>query len=230
MNVLGLFARQPLPGAVKTRLAASLGPEKAARLYAAFLTDLVERIQVTGDRRLLGYTPAGEEAVGYFRRLTAGRYELWEQPPGDLGGRITAFFAEAFARGAQRAVLIGSDSPTLPEEFIERAFQALRKSDCVLGPTADGGYYLIGLRAPQPALFRDIPWGEEGVLSCTVQRLQEQRLRLHLLPVWYDVDLEGDLIVLRGHLAALRWAGDDPAPRTADLLEREILPQEGGIR
>ena len=224
MNVLGLFAKQPLPGAVKTRLAATLGPEKAARLYAAFLEDLIERMQQRGDHRLLGYAPAGEEAAGYFRRLTAGRYELWEQPPGELGERITAFFAEAFARGAKRAVLMGSDSPTLPGEFIEHAFEALRETDCVLGPAADGGYYLIGLRASRPALFEGVEWSSSAVLRQTLQRLQEQRLTLHLLPVWYDIDTAEDLSFLRGHLAALRWAGDDPAPRTVAFLERENLP------
>jgi len=224
MNVFGLFAKQPQAGTVKTRLAKSIGDAAAADLYAAFIADLIERFRNTADRRLLGYAPANAAAREFFQNAAQNDYTLWPQPDVDLGGRMAAFFHHAFQSGADRVVLIGSDSPTLPTEFVRRAFDELHQADCVLGPAGDGGYYLIGLRRELPRVFHDITWSGPAVLRQTVERLQSEAATLKLLPLWYDVDCSDDVEFLRGHLAALQAVGKGGcAPRTAAFLEQTVV-------
>ena len=132
MKTLGLFGKHPDPGRVKTRLAGDIGAAVAARLYAAFMDDLAFRFRGTGDQRILGYCPA--DTAGFFDRYTKLGYELWPQPEGDLGQKIISFFNHTLKQEGSRAVLIGTDSPTLPIEFVEQALEMLDRVDCVLGP------------------------------------------------------------------------------------------------
>ncbi len=213
-DVLGLFAKQPLPGQVKTRLAAATSPEWAATVAAAFLLDALERLAAIPVRRVLAFAPA--EAESYFANLVRGRFLLTSQHDGDLGRRMERFFADQFDTGADRVVLVGTDSPTLPLDFIERAFRELEQADVVLGPATDGGYYLIGCASRLPPLFEHIAWSSSRVLAETVARLADTESRLAVLPPWYDVDTLDDWHMLQGHLAALRRAGIDPGvPHTA---------------
>jgi uncharacterized protein len=220
-SLLGLFAKHPTPARVKTRLAAALGPDAAATLYAAFTQDIVARFRHVAARRILAFTPADAAARNHFQQLAGSDYELWPQPDGSLGERLHAFFDTHLA-AADRAVVIGSDSPTLPAEFATRALELLGERDCVLGPAADGGYYLIALRRPCPALFEGIDWGTPRVLEQAVDRLRQAGLSLHLLPVWYDVDTPDDLAFLRGDLAAMRHAGLPVELPATDRVLREI--------
>jgi len=230
MNVLGLFARVPQPGRVKTRLAAEIGSGAAVELYAAFVADVLDRFRDVGDRRIVGYAPADVAARDYFQTACGDSYELWPQTEGNLGDRIAAFIDHAFASGGTQVVLIGSDSPTLPVEFVQTAFADLQERDCVLGPATDGGYYLIGLRAPRRELFDGIAWGGPDVLRQTVAHVERSRLSLAVGPVWYDVDTLADVQFLRGHLASRRVAGEeDVAPRTAACLARDVS-SGGAIR
>lgn len=221
----GLFAKQPIPGKVKTRLADAIGPDAAAELYDAFLTDLANRFAQVADRRILGYSPATAASTRFFQFLSAGRYDLWAQPDASLGRRMQQFFIEmlppehTIEPHETAVVLIGSDSPTLPRSLVADAFAALHTADCVIGPATDGGYYLIGLRRWTHGLFDHIDWGASRVLDQTVANLNAHNFRLQLLPPWYDVDTPDDLQTLRGHLAALRAAGDADRPmRTEQLL------------
>jgi rSAM/selenodomain-associated transferase 1 len=212
--VLGVFAKWPTPGAVKTRLAAETTPAWAASVAAAFLGDTLDRLAGVKARRLIAYAP--ESASDAFTELAAGRYDLWHQGTGDLGERLTRFF---LANGDAGAVVVGSDSPTLPAEVVERAFADLARADVVLGPATDGGYYLLGCRKPIPELFAGITWGGSRVLGQTAARVSDVGLSLSLLPPWYDVDSLADWHMLAGHVAAMRHAGIDPgAPRTEGLL------------
>jgi hypothetical protein len=211
--LLGLFAKQPRPGRVKTRLAADTSEEFAAQVAEAFLGDLLDRLAVLDARRVLAFAPP--EAGPYFDELVRGRFVLEPQADGDLGARMAAFFRRHLAGGTQRVVLVGTDSPTLPRDFIEQAFRELQQAEVVLGPAADGGYYLLGCRGRLPPVFEGIDWGTSRVLLQTAARLAATDLRLALLPPWYDVDTLDDWLALRGHLAALRRAGIDPGvPRT----------------
>lgn len=219
----GIFAKRPQAGQVKTRLATDLGDAVAVEFYAAFLEDLIERFRGVADRRCVGIAPDDEPTREYFRELCEGDYELWPQPETDLGGRMTAFFETACDAGASRIVLIGSDSPTLPAEYIEDAFALLETADCVLGPATDGGYYLIGFRRWPGSVLNGIQWSGPQVLSQTVRNLRAAGYHLRLLPMWYDVDTIDDLQTLHGHLAALALAGQPQiAPATARMTEKYI--------
>ncbi|MFP6764587.1 MAG: TIGR04282 family arsenosugar biosynthesis glycosyltransferase [Planctomycetaceae bacterium] len=218
MKTLGMFAKQPVPGRVKTRLAADWGNDRAAGLYEAFLRDLLDRL---GDRRpegldagiqrVLGFSPDEATAHAWFEAAAASRWQLWPQPDGDLGGRIAAFFAGHTAGPECSAVLIGSDSPTLPVAYVRDAFERLNSVDVVVCPASDGGYCLIGLRSGFDAapLFRDLEWSSSRVLGQTAERVRESGLSLELLPVWYDVDSVESVKMLQGHLRASAVAGVD---------------------
>jgi rSAM/selenodomain-associated transferase 1 len=218
--VLGVFAKEPRPGQVKTRLAAATSPEWAARVAAAFLEDTLDRLTRIDARRVLAHAP--DDAGPFFDRLAAGRFELVPQGAGDLGQRMAAFFQGRFAAGATSVVLVGTDSPTVHLGYVERAFHSLASNDLVLGPATDGGYYLIGCKSRVPPIFDGIRWSSRHVLADTVGRLSDPSWRLALLPPWYDVDTLDDWDMLCGHLLGLERGGVDLTelgmPRTADLV------------
>lgn len=219
MRTFGVFCKHPQPGQVKTRLAQHIGPQSAVSLSAAFLDDLTLEFRSVGERRILGFSPA--DSVNYFEPFARFGYDLWPQPEGDLGARLNAFFDEALQDQNDKAVLIGSDSPTIPIEYVELAFSRLEEFDCVLGPATDGGYYLIGLRRNAPELFENVIWSGSSVLSQTVQKIATTDLSLALLPPWYDIDDVDDLWMLAGHIRAMTRSGQThPCPVTAAVLER----------
>lgn len=228
-RVLGLFAKWPEPGRVKTRLAANTSPDWAARVAAAFLSDTLSRLERVNARRVLAFAPA--DAGPAFGERVGDRYALVPQADGDLGKRMQAFFASQFAAGAEIVVLLGTDSPTLPVRFVELAFEELQRTDVVLGPATDGGYYLIGCRR-LPPIFDGVAWSGPTVLADTVARLAADSWNLAVLPPWYDVDTFEDWQMLQGHLAALKLAGIDPdVPFTLELLREvslESRPLGGG--
>lgn len=214
MRVLGLFAKEPRSGLVKTRLAAQTSAAWAAEVADAFLRDLLDRLSTIDAQRLLAFAPPGAEA--FFSAVAGARYGLIPQSEGHLGQRLSTFFAGQFP-GAQAVVVVGSDSPTLPLEYVQQAFDELQRAEVVLGPALDGGYYLIGCRR-LPPIFEGIRWGTANVLAETIARLTSADWRLALLPPWYDVDTREDWQMLCGHIAALRKAGYDPGvPRTERL-------------
>ena len=128
-------------------------------------------------------------------------------------------FDELLGGEGETAVIIGSDSPDLPVQYIKRAFLKLKHKDVVLGPAADGGYYLVGLRKPAPAIFEDIEWGGPVVLSRTIERIQSQDLTLSLLPLWYDVDTPASLQLLRDLIQARKVEKSGRLPATEAVLE-----------
>src|SRR5205823_15090674 len=143
-----------------------------------------------------------------------------------LGAGLGGAFAAGFARGYRRIVIVSSDSPTLPRAVFDEAFAALDDHDLVLGPTLDGGYYLIGLEQPQPHLFEDIAWSTAVVYAQTLERAAERGLRVHATPEWHDVDSVADLAVLAGHCAA------GAAPHTGEILGNtavRALLREAGL-
>ena len=206
-STFGMFVKYPEPGRVKTRLAAEIGDRLAADLYAAFVQDLMARFRDLPVRRILAYTPDDERTREFFEcRFDRGQmedsgYELWPQPEGSLAERMIAFFDKF---GPEPVVLIGSDSPTLDRFDVEYALQRIREVDCVLGPAADGGLYLIGLRGEQVSrILRKVEWGTSRVLEQTIGEARRFGLSLDTLRLWYDIDTLDDLNFLRGHLAAL---------------------------
>lgn len=214
-----LFAKSPTPGQVKTRMMPVLSTLEAADLAAAFLQDAAEKLRhVPAEAKMISFTPADGEAA--VRALGGSDFEYFPQAEGDLGCRMAAAFDRVFHAGHGPALILGADSPTLPESWISEALESLRSCDVALGPTYDGGYYLIGLRQPVPALFSNIPWSTPGVLRGTLEVIARECLILHLLPVWYDVDRPEDLEFLRLHLRALELAGGSACPKATAVFFR----------
>jgi rSAM/selenodomain-associated transferase 1 len=187
-----VFVKRPQPGEVKTRLAREIGDDDAAALYRALAEQVLRATAPAGRAygRVVCYAPA--DAGDDIARWLPGE-ERAPQAAGDLGRRMDDALARAFAEGAPRAVLIGTDAPGLSREHVEQAFDALRVHDLVLGPACDGGYYLVGLTAPRPALFEGIAWSTPAVLAQTLSKAAALGLRHHLLPRLRDVDTLADV-------------------------------------
>jgi rSAM/selenodomain-associated transferase 1 len=214
--VLGVFAKRPAPGAVKTRLAAETSPNWSALVADAFLRDTLARFRDLPVRRVVAFAPASERE--FFAAVAGDQFELARQADGDLGRRLETFMRQQLDRGARRIVVVGTDSPTLPEEYVAEAFRLLNETDVVVGPATDGGYYLLGCAARLPPAFDGIDWGGPTVLADTLARIPSD-WQLGLLPPWYDVDTLADWHFLRGHLAAIRRAGQVlQVPATERLL------------
>ncbi|MDE2762935.1 MAG: TIGR04283 family arsenosugar biosynthesis glycosyltransferase [Gemmatimonadota bacterium] len=192
-----VFAKAPRPGEVKTRLARSLGRagspdhDAAAALYRRMGRLIVDRVAEAPAIVTVCYDPPGAEAE-VRDWLGPGPERFWEQGAGDLGERISRMFARAL-ECSRRAVVIGTDTPAVGAATVARALAALDTADVVLGPSRDGGYYLMALREPCPALFRGIAWSTEAVLRETAARARERGLRVTLLEVESDVDTAADL-------------------------------------
>jgi rSAM/selenodomain-associated transferase 1 len=214
---LGVFAKEPRPGQVKTRLAAETSTDWAVRIATAFLDDTLARLAALDVPRVLAFAPV--DARAFFAARTQELYTLVEQGEGDLGRRMAAFFAGRIQAGATSVVLVGTDSPTVPLDYIADAFAALQAVDVVFGPALDGGYYLVGCARLVPELFERISWSTPDVLRQTAGRIQLAGAKVRLLPPWFDVDTLADWRALQGHFAAQRLAGiDAKAPRTEALL------------
>jgi rSAM/selenodomain-associated transferase 1 len=226
MRELGVFVRHWTPGEVKTRLAAAVGANAAAEVYRVSVAVTLKRFEEAADRRVVAYTPPGsrEEIAG----VAAENWTLRLQASGDLGARMEVFFEDAFRRGAERVVLIGSDSPTLPGAFVEQAFDELERAPLALGPAADGGYYLIGLARPMPKLFHDIAWSTAAVYEQTLARAAAMGVGCVALPWWYDFDTLEDLVRMRDELMQMKVLSRPPPPVYQPLLEaiHRALPSD----
>jgi rSAM/selenodomain-associated transferase 1 len=207
MQQLGVFAKFWEPGQVKTRLASAVGARRAATIYRSFLQATLSRLAVCICQRVLVYTP--EERAAEFEQLAGNDWHVQPQGDGDLGQRMSTYFEAALASGFNKVVLVGSDTPTLPPQRVSEAFAALDDKSVVLGPTEDGGYYLIGLSRPAPEVFQVISWSTSQVYAQTVSQLRKRGIDFCRLPEWYDVDDKADLDRLVTDLKAA--SPDDPA-------------------
>jgi rSAM/selenodomain-associated transferase 1 len=219
-RVLGVFAKKPLAGAVKTRLGLALGAEVAARLYEAFLRDFLPRLSCLPVRLVLAYTPPNGR--DFFESLVGDRFKLEEQAGSDIGVRMANFFERQFECGATQVALVGSDSPNLPISRIEQAFVELDHRDIVFGPCDDGGYYLIGMSRMIPEVFEGIHWSEPGVFRQTVRRVAQLPLRLALLERWYDIDRLEDVSFLSAEIGAAHRAGRDLGLAHTEAVLRDL--------
>jgi len=220
-RIFGIFAKQPLAGKTKTRLAQATSPDLAQRVAQALLEDSLDHFSGIQASRAIVYAPA--TGTTFFSQLAQGRYDLIPQCEGDLGQRLHHFFAGARRQGYSRIIAVGADSPTVPIDYVEQAFAALEVNNVVIGPAHDGGYYLIGGGLQELAMFDDIPWSSARVLEATIQRVQKASARLALLPPWYDVDTAADWAVLCADVRAKRLAGLDPGvPHVEQLMHGNV--------
>lgn len=220
-DALAVMAKAPVPGLVKTRLVPPLTHEQAAALYGALLADQLEHLKgIDGVARYLAYTPNGAAAT--MRELGGDAYAYIAQSGDDLGQRMNQLFVDLWHLGHRNVVLIGSDLPALPLAILDEAFTRLSREDhkVVLGPSRDGGYYLIGMNQPTPALFVNMTWGHDRVLAETTARLRKLGVSFALLPSWFDIDTLEDIQRLGGL--------DDPAPRRSMPTTFAYLAQLSG--
>jgi rSAM/selenodomain-associated transferase 1 len=218
-NALLVVAKRPAPGQTKTRLSPPLTPDEAAMLYDCFLRDTVEIMRrVPQVQPVIAYLPYEERA--FFADL-APDFELIPQTGQDLGERLDHALKTYLEQGYRHVAIMNSDGPTLPPTYIQEAFTALAEGcDVVLGPSDDGGYYLIGIRHPAHRLLREVQMSTPTVLAETLALAREEGLRVHLLPSWYDVD---DVATLARLVTELQFAAPDVAPHT-----RRLRAQKGG--
>lgn len=189
-----VMAKTPRPGYVKTRLRPVLSDEQCADLARGFLQDTVRKTKEISATTIIAYTP--DDGGDEMRSLLPYNARLIAQRGSDLGERLESAIADADADGFGPFVVIGTDSPTLPASFIGSAFEHLRDNanSLVIGPTDDGGYYLIGMSHPETRLFRKISWSTGRVFEQTVARAKEiPDVRILELPSWYDVDEPADI-------------------------------------
>lgn len=217
--LLIFFAKAPDPGRVKTRLIPILGETAASQLQEAFILDLLRSTDSLPIDRAVACDPDPDHP--FF--LKCGRdhpLRFVQQRGSDLGERMKNAFTWGFAEGFSKVLLIGCDLPTLPVDFVGEAIDRLDAVSVVLGPSVDGGYYLIGGRPPVPDLFEGIDWGTGQVLAATLQKLATQQTTCHLLPFWYDIDRPEELPLLKAHLALLKRQGRLTAKETWNTMEQ----------
>ena len=215
-----VFCKAPLPGTVKTRLAAGLGAQKALDAYRAMVADVLAAADASGLATTVCYTPPNaQDAV---RELCGPDRLLRPQADGDLGARMAAALADALAR-ADAAILVGSDLPLLTGALLAEAAARLATCDAVLGPAEDGGYYAVGFTRQGfcPEIFTAMPWSTSRVAALTRRRLDAAGRRVALLPVLPDCDTPEDLARLAAPPWRLRLAG------TAFDRFLECLPARG---
>jgi hypothetical protein len=213
-----IFAKEPEKGKVKTRLlpylsrtfprdevfrksrkVRDLSESYCVNLYKAFLKDTIELAKnIQCEIKILAYDSDNNNSK-YLKKI-AHPFKFYQQKGKNLGQRMHNAFKFAIDSGASRMVIIGSDSPNLPASFIEDAFRKLQRSDIVLGPSLDCGYYLIGLRKPYLALFKGVRWSTDRVLSDTVKNAQALKRKIVKLDKWYDVDDLKSLVCLKRDL------------------------------
>lgn len=214
------FAKPPVPGAVKTRLTPFLTPQQAARLYQAFLADSIEqyaqldvpvRLYWAGDRETLP------------REIPLCGASVHEQHGADLAVRMHAAFEETFQIGYRRVVIIGTDNPTLPTNYVRFAFEALARTDAVvLGPSDDGGYYLLGMTRFYPVLFQGMRYSHARVFEETLDRAEQTPAHITVLPRWYDVDTKEAFSRLREDLKG-ETIGASHTRRMVTALEGRLI-------
>ena len=213
------FVKNPVPGQVKTRLIPHLSAAQAASLYQAFLVDWCNALStISAAHRIIAYTPP--EGLNALQTLIGEAPVYIPQQGETLGERLIAAARWACDRNYTKFLFVGSDSPTLPIQYVEHALGLLESRDVVIGPSVDGGYYLIGFSQHGaalliPTIFEEITWSTEIVFRQTLRKIQAVNARLGLLPPWYDVDTPAGLQLLRDHLLGMNLAGESiPAPQT----------------
>ena len=224
---LVIFAKAPIPGQVKTRLCPPLTADEAATLHGSFVLDTLERTKAAAGKLKLPfdrYLACSPSSTAVFFKIMEERQgvKLIDQVGEDLGARMKHAFETLFARGYRHVLIVGTDVPSLPLAHYQQALAFLDAYDLVLGPALDGGYYLIGLNKPTPALFENVSWSTDRVLSMTRERADGLGVSTALLPAWRDIDTIDDLntLIEAGALDAKKPKNEQSfSSRTAGALQ-----------
>lgn len=193
--IILLFLKYPEPGRVKTRLAATIGAAAAAGAYRRMVAHVCSQLNDLPDAPIAVFYDPPEDRqriIDWISPLLNRRFRLAPQVAGNLGDRLADAFATVFDQGASRAIVIGTDCVELDTETLGEAMTALDHSRCVIGPTTDGGYYLMGLRRPMSELFANISWSTSETLAQTLDCARSAGIDVTMLPPMHDVDVEAD--------------------------------------
>lgn len=222
-KALLIFAKAPEPGKTKTRMVPFLTESCAALLQEAMILDMLRlTAHCVADRFILAFPSAKHP---FFQKIQAEiGLRCLDQQGNDLGERIEGAFHQTWKEGYEHVVTIGTDSPTLPLFILREAFRRLEDDGIVLGPSIDGGFYLIGLRKPIEGLFKGIAWGTDRVLTEILTIINRKGQICSLLPFWYDLDRPGDLLYLVQHLELLRRKKEAYPTEVFRLLQSLHLP------
>lgn len=200
MPSIVMFSKAPEPGKVKTRLATHMSDIEAASFHEAFVLDTLDTLAVIEDAKIYIACHPDKEHLFFKEIEESFDIKIFNQRGDDLGERMKNAFHYLRKMGHKEILVIGSDSPTLPAEILNEAFDSLKKDELVVGPSLDGGYYLIGISGKIPDLFAGIEWGTDKVFDETLKRAKESNLNFALLPFWYDIDTINELRFLSIHL------------------------------
>lgn len=198
-----VFAKEPAKGEVKTRLSKYLSTGECLNLYKAFIKDtlnIAKRLKCEG--RILAFESA--KGSPKYLKSVGRRFTFYKQRGKDLGEKMHDAFRHAYRKKYEKVVIIGSDSPTLTSRFINDAFKALDKAEVVLGPSLDGGYYLIGMKKACSAIFKSIRWSSKSVFEDTLKNIKKLKKTATIIKQWYDVDGPKDLIRLRKEIKKIK--------------------------
>lgn len=233
-----VFAREPIPGRTKTRLIPAIGKNNAAALADAFNRDALAKAKTLGSAELViaGSAPGGARRSRYFKTL-AHEFGAWilDQGTGHLGARMAAAMCPFTNAGG--AMLMGTDTPSLPVKLLLKNADLFESNPMVIAPTLDGGYYLVAMRGKMTDIFKPMNWGGPDVLAQTLARLRAAGEPYCLGPWWYDIDRPVNLQFLASHLKnrtrsfggqAMALGSPHPCPATAAILKR--IEKESGIR
>lgn len=197
-----IMAKYPQAGKTKTRLCPPLTQLQAAELYRAMLQDTVSLVaQLDNVDLAIAITPP--DAREHFTELVTPGIQLLPVEGADIGECLVKALSGLLEQGYQKAIALNSDGPTLPSSFLVQASQELDLVDLVIGPSDDGGYYLVGVKRLVPEIFQSIAWSTRMVLTQTLERVIELSMSVKLLPAWYDVDIPEDLARIRSDLQKL---------------------------
>jgi rSAM/selenodomain-associated transferase 1 len=214
-----IMTKVPLAGNVKTRLQPFLSTEECATLAEAFLLDTASKAEAFCENVVAAFYPPSE--IEKLKLILTDRFGLVAQSGDELGARMFNAFDFAFGNDSDSVVMIGTDSPTFPASFIAQAFEFLESdSDVVLGKTADGGFYLIGLRVLQKEIFENVCWSSPQTFEQTRGNVINLKLRLSETPEWYDVDTPSDFARLQNEFSIDENARRR-APQTFELLNEK---------
>lgn len=192
--VIGLFAKEPVPGSVKTRLGETVGMKQAADFYAGSLAWMIKRLFESRFQFDFFFTRESDQDKLIDRYPLLKNVNCVRQDGNNLGEKMLNALCSITERYDRPAILLGSDSPDLPFSYLNEAAQRLSDHEVIIGPAEDGGYYLIGMHDPRDELFENMQWSHQSVLDETVKRIEECFLEYYLLPRWQDYDRLGDLI------------------------------------
>lgn len=221
-NAFVIFAKAPESGSVKTRLQPHISKDESAELYRHFILDTIaiaERLENTDV--FMACLPSKDHPA--FSSVASQRHvTLIDQRGHDLGERMHNVLRYFIGKGYKKTVIVGADSPSLPIDYIDTAFRDLDHKHLVIGPSYDGGYYLLGAAGITPDIFDQVPWSTMNVFTITLRKARAQKLDYAVLPYWYDVDTIRDLHHLYDHLLSICPAGNGVGKQTLAYLTRLV--------